>query len=90
MLHDFKTWLVPRTIKWERLSLQLNRSWRLEDVLGWAAKWHPLITGLETRRHNCSSEDYSFFYSEGRAVQGLFLRLENVESETRQQWINLP
>ncbi|GKV23697.1 hypothetical protein SLEP1_g33399 [Rubroshorea leprosula] len=52
-----------------------------------------IISKVQPSRNNCLAEESCIFWSEGRVVQDLVLRLRNVECgevEIQLQWIDLP
>ncbi|EYU33973.1 hypothetical protein ABFS83_09G056600 [Erythranthe nasuta] len=52
-----------------------------------------IITKIQPSRTNCLSEESSVIWKEGKVVQGMMLRLKNVECgevEIELQWIDIP
>lgn len=52
-----------------------------------------IISKTTPSRHNCLAEESCIFFSEGKVVQDMCLRLKNVECgevEIQLQWIDLP
>lgn len=52
-----------------------------------------IITRVKPSRQNCLSEESNIIWINGKTVQKMFLRLQNVESgelELQLQWIDIP